>query len=330
MIDVRPGFGKLSLRSLNAWLLGTYVADREWESRTAILSLYTPLDPTAGPRLLVKQPAEWSAERAEAAFATLDTCRSSAQDCGEPHFVPQPYWWGASPPFLCMEWVDGAPLMALIRDRLVQHEPLPHEWLATIAFEVGAKVARYHEAFAPVVSSLTSEGLVAESRRSRGRFARLAQFIAGPAAVAVGTPVRTLGDSGPNNIVMDRDGRAWLIDLPVRAHVRPAQWDIARMAHRLLRSAEQALGDAWRPHRQLDDNVVDAIMAGYSAHGPPIANTGASIALVYAYLATEALISVLTDLKSKPRRPAGASRETLRAVESAVRARRPGRRRPSP
>ena len=99
---------------------------------------------------------------------------------------------------------------------------------------------------------------------------------------------RSLGDPSPANIIIDGDDRLWLVDLPARVVVRPAQWDLALLAYRLARQLKwQRSGLPGDPASY--GAVADAVLLGYASRVSGVVDSEPGARLFYAFFALEVL-----------------------------------------
>ena len=272
----------ITQKQLERRLEETYTTEQQWERKGASFSLYAPKVRGSGPRLLVKQPSRWNADNAAIAFTTLNRCREAAARRGEPHFVARPYWWGADPPFLCVEWIEGEDLRSFIAEGLARDRA--SSWLFEALTAAGALLARYHLAVADSAVATND----AETIDMHHGFTAVARRIAGPVASSTEIPVRTLSDPSAGNIVIDERGRWWLIDLPDHVEVRALQWDVAKLAYRLGRTVDRASRPLAGRLSISYGAVFDAVRTGYASQLPGVLASEPSIGLFYSFLACEA------------------------------------------
>lgn len=310
-----PGLGRVPLEELRAGLQGTHEVEREWRSRTASLTLYRSVQSGSAQSLLVKQAEGWDAPMAEYAYTTLRSLRSHAHSKGHPHFVPRPFSWGRLPAYVCFEWVQGTLLADLISENLEGSPARFHTWVSDTGKALGRVLSCYHSTFL----ASAPPGVVSTNSLEGGA-ARIARFVSGDGGT-LGLPVRSLGDGGPHNVIVDDDGQIWLIDLPAGHDTATAQWDIARLALRLVRTAERAMGKGWLPDTELQRDLLAAIVAGYEANVSIGATSPESRSLIHAYQVSEALVRLLNSLKNLPPRLQEAFREAWRGSSSAIDAR---------
>jgi hypothetical protein len=282
---------KISLALLQSQLRATHQPDQQWISRTGKFTLFLPRDPGIHSKVVLKRVDSWSSAQAATAYETLRACWVQGQRDGLSHFVGKPHWWGDLPTFICMDWVEGTVLADLISTRVQGQDDDFNTWLLNISAQVGQVIGRYHAAFQ---ESVLEEYL--RERQPRGGADRSIRILAGRAA-EVAVEARSLGDSGPHNVVVDRSGQVWLIDPPSKLIHRPAQADVARFAIKLTRGVERALHSKWRPLQDLQRELLDAVITGYSSVNQGDVTSRYGRLLTTSYLAAEALAKTIGELR---------------------------------
>ena len=277
----------------------------ERNSRTSTITLWRHLGDE--PPVTIKVPDAWTGRHARQSFVDLSICQAFARSRLIRSFTPVPLHWGASPAFICYEWVDGKQLWDDL-EPLDASEAGPR--IKAVSRQAGQLLRHYHESFADSIASHAVEGSVG---RQRSTARRLAEVIGPPHRTPL---VRSLGDSGPHNIIVEADGNLRLIDLPTSVVITYPEFDVARLALRISRRTEATMHPSWLPNLRLQDTILQAVLQGYYERRESNYKT---VSLIYAAQASETMARTISRLKSHPFEISAALREGLRGIAFAAR-----------
>jgi hypothetical protein len=231
---------------------------------TGVLEVWFPrLHSSGSPALAIKQNPSWTEQSARGLFLTLQACREYASEIGSQPFTPAPHSWGADPPYVCLEWVEGTEMRIAIqalasegRGTRVASE------VAITAKTLGLLLYRYHAAMMLLESSYFLNAEVT------GGSVRMTRLLVGASRFESTNVVRSVEDPGLHNVVRKDDGSLILIDLPAHFMEVPIERDVALLASRLVGSAHYYARARWIPRLKYHRAVTHAVIAGYEQGAP--------------------------------------------------------------